>query len=88
MGYFVYVIKSQVDGTLYKGFTTNYQNRILEHNNGLSRYTSSKTPWDLIYLEEFASKTDALKREKQLIRANKSYLLWLFEQPCNLLNKK
>jgi putative endonuclease len=86
--YFVYIIKSELDATLYKGFTTDYKKRIDEHNSKLSRYTSSKTPWSLVFVEEFPNKTDALKREKQLKRANKGYLLWLLNQPCNILNKK
>ena len=86
MSYFVYIIRSQIDGTLYKGFTTDYQKRLIEHNNGLSRYTSTKAPWSLIFVQEFPHKTDALKRERQLKRVNKKYLLWLITQPFNLLN--
>jgi len=88
MSYFVYIIRSQIDNTLYKGFSTNYEKRLIEHNNGLSRYTSAKIPWTLVFAQEFSHKTDALRREKQLKRMNKKYLLWLLTQPCNLLNNK
>ena len=66
MSYFVYIIKSEVDGTYYKGFSEDPQQRILQHNNGDSKYTSLKIPWQLIYVEELPTKRDALIREKVL----------------------
>jgi putative endonuclease len=87
MPYYVYIIESQIDKTLYKGFTENYLKRLDEHNSGLSQYTSSKIPWCLVYVEELRTKTEALIREKQLKRCNKGYLLWLKDQQCNILNK-
>ena len=64
--YFVYIIRSLKDNTLYIGFSTNIDRRVAEHNSGLSRYTSAKAPWVLFYVEELSSKRDALKREKFL----------------------
>jgi len=84
----VYVIESMVDGDYYKGFTTNYLTRLNQHNNGESKYTKLKIPWKLIFVQEFSSKTEALKQEKKLKRCNKKYLLWLTEQEVNILNKK
>jgi putative endonuclease len=84
--YFVYIIESTIDGTLYKGFTTDYEKRVNDHNAGLSQYTSPKCPWILRYVEVHISKTQALKRELMLKRQNRKYLLWLFEQPLNILN--
>ncbi len=84
--YFVFIIESLVDGDFYKGFTTNYLKRLDEHNNGESRFTASKRPWKLIFVHQFETKKDALIQEKKLKRCNKKYLLWLIEQPINLLN--
>jgi putative endonuclease len=39
--YYVYVLRSQLDGKLYIGYTTNLRNRIQEHNTG--EVTSTKT---------------------------------------------
>ena len=86
--FYVYVIESMVDGDYYKGFTTNYLTRLNQHNNGESKYTKLKIPWKLIFVQEFSSKTEALKQEKKLKRCNKKYLLWLTEQEVNILNKK
>ncbi|MFC2152325.1 GIY-YIG nuclease family protein [Bacteroidota bacterium] len=87
MKYYVYIPQSLKDNTLYKGYTTDIERRLNEHNSGKSRYTKNKIPWKLIYLEECIDKTSALKREKSLKRANSKYLIWLIEQPTNLLNK-
>jgi len=85
MPYYVYIIKSKSDGTLYKGSTSDYIKRFDEHNLGLSRYTRNRTPWELMYVEIHGSKSEALIREKKLKRCNKDYLIWLAEQPSNIL---
>ena len=66
MGYFVYIIKSEKDGSYYKGFSENPLDRLLQHNAGLSIYTARKVPWNLMYVEELADKRSALIREKAL----------------------
>ncbi len=85
MPYFVYIIESLVDGDFYKGVSEDYLKRLEEHNCGKSYFTSTKTPWVLRYVEHFQNKSDALKREKQLKRQNRKYLLSLFQQPSNIL---
>jgi putative endonuclease len=83
MPYFVYIIKSENNSILYKGFTTDIEKRLYEHNNNISRYTSGKGPWKLVYLESFEEKRSALKGERQLKRSNKEYLNWLIEGYLN-----
>jgi putative endonuclease len=85
MTYYVYILESLLDGTMYKGYSCDYINRLNEHNAGLSKYTSRKLPWKLIYTEGCANKTAALIREKQLKRANKEYFKWLLSQESNLV---
>ena len=66
MKYFIYVIKSE-EGFIYKGMTDSLERRLVEHNNKtLSFWTKRGTNWKLVYVEEFDSKTEALKREKWL----------------------
>ena len=85
--HYVYIIKSKFDGVFYKGYTTNYHKRIEEHNNGLSRYTAKKIPWELIYVEEHPDKTSALIREKKLKRCKSEYFEWLKENGNNILKR-
>jgi putative endonuclease len=61
--YCVYVLKSQKDGLFYIGFTTDLHRRLTEHMNGHSDATAPRRPFDLVYCEFHASKTDALRRE-------------------------
>jgi putative endonuclease len=64
--YYVYVIESQNNFDLYKGFTVDVKNRLQEHNAGLNESTKNHRPWKLIYCEMFLNKQDAIEREKYL----------------------
>ena len=85
--YYVYIIESVVDGDYYKGFTINYQRRLKQHNEGKSEFTKTKSPWKLVFVQQFESKTEALIHERKLKKCNKQYLRWLITQPVNILNK-
>jgi len=62
--YFAYVIKSLKDGSLYKGHCQNLEIRLQQHNNGKTRSIRTKIPFELIYFEEFATREEAIIREK------------------------
>ena len=61
--YYVYVLQSQKDTSLYIGFTENLNARIREHNSGRNISTKHKTPYEIIYFEAYRDKADALGRE-------------------------
>lgn len=67
------------DGSLYTGWTNNLEKRIQAHNAGKgAKYTKSRLPVKLVYLETFATKEEAMSREyaiKQLTRAQKLALM-------------
>ena len=65
-GYYVYILQSLRDSSYYTGFSTDVVRRLEEHNQGKSRYTKGKTPWKVVYTEEYESKMEALRREKFL----------------------
>ena len=69
--YFTYIIFSATTDVFYKGFSTNPQQRLWEHNNNLSHYTADKGPWTLVYIKEFSTKREALMDEKRLKRLNR-----------------
>jgi len=85
MEYYTYIIYSEKAGVYYKGYTTEPKLRLDEHNNDKSRYTAGKGPWTLVYLQKMKDKTSALKREKQLKKANQAYIEWVIEQDFNLV---
>ena len=64
--FYVYVLKSQQTKSLYKGQTENVINRLKEHNNGKVKSTKAYLPWEMVYIEEFESRDEAVKREKYL----------------------
>jgi putative endonuclease len=69
------------DGTFYIGKTTDIEKRLRKHNGELvggAKYTRSRRPVKLVYLEEYSTVTESLQREyilKQLSRENKKKLI-------------
>ncbi|WP_300027949.1 GIY-YIG nuclease family protein [uncultured Maribacter sp.] len=61
--FYVYILRSEVDGRLYKGMTNNLQKRIEEHNSGKNKSTKGCLPWILVYNEEFETRIEARARE-------------------------
>ncbi len=64
--YWVYIIQSEKDGAFYIGQTNDLESRIVRHNEGLSKYTSRKVPWKIVYTEEYNSRKEAMQREQFL----------------------
>lgn len=59
----MYVLQCN-DDTLYTGYTTDINRRLLAHNNGKgAKYTKMRLPVTLLYAEEFPDKSSALKAE-------------------------
>ena len=64
--WWVYLIKSKKDKSLYMGLTGNLQRRLQEHNSGNTFSTKNKGPWEFIYGEVYKSLEDAKRREDNL----------------------
>jgi putative endonuclease len=63
----VYVLYSMSSQKTYVGFTKDVNRRLFEHNVSETKgFTLRYRPWTLIYTESFASKEEAMKREKFL----------------------
>ena len=62
--YYAYILKSLKDGRYYYGSTGDLTKRLKAHNAGKVRSTKSRRPWKIHYTESFASKSEALKRER------------------------
>jgi putative endonuclease len=87
MPFYVYIIQSAQDGSYYKGFSEDPSARLIQHNNGESEYTSRKTPWQLVYVEELASKKDALIREKALKKYSHGQIQQLILSGKNIISR-
>ena len=64
--YFVYILKSLKVLRYYIGSSENVARRLSDHNSGKVKSTKAYQPWEVVYLEKFNIKSDALKREKQI----------------------
>ena len=64
--YYVYVLKSQLDGKLYVGYTTNLRKRLQKHQYGEVLSTSPRRPFELIFYEGYKNMEDAKRREGYL----------------------
>lgn len=71
--FYVYILKSQKDDKLYIGFTSDLKRRFQEHQNKENKSTKNRTPFILVYYESYRSKSDAMKREKNLKQFKNSY---------------
>ena len=67
----VYILECN-DGTLYTGWTNDIDKRFKAHNDGKgAKYTKGRRPLKLVYLEELATKSEALKRENEIKQMTK-----------------
>ncbi len=68
MPYYVYVLLCK-DDTFYTGYTRNVEARFRLHKKGKgSRYVRLHSPEKVVYVEEFETRSDAMKRELQIKR--------------------
>ena len=64
--HYVYFIESQIDKSVYVGYTSDLINRLKEHNAGKTRSIKSKRPYTLLYYEAYLTSTQARKREIEI----------------------
>lgn len=77
---YVYIVECS-DGTLYTGWTVDIKKRLEQHNRGTgAKYTRSRSPVILRYLEELDTKEEALKREHAIKKYSRQEKINL----CNL----
>jgi len=70
--YHVYVLENSA-GLLYIGHTDDPGRRVTQHNSPdgkayLGKYTHRNGPWRLLGFETFETRSEAMRREKQLKR--------------------
>ena len=79
--YFVYILASKRNGTLYIGVTNDLVRRVWEHREGLvPGFTKKYAVKMLVYFEEFTEISSAIQRETSLKRWNRKWKLDLIEK--------
>jgi putative endonuclease len=75
---YCYIVEC-ADGTYYTGWAMDPERRVAVHNKGRgARYTRMRLPVKLVYVEQLADRTAAMKREraiKKMTRAQKGKLI-------------
>lgn len=64
--YYVYVLKSELNGKHYTGHTSTLKQRLKQHNAGKTKSIKPYIPYKIIYTEKFKSRIEAVQREKYL----------------------
>lgn len=69
--FFVYILECS-DKSLYTGYTNSLEERLKLHNSGkASKYTRSRLPVEIIYFEEYHTKSEAMSRECEIKALNR-----------------
>ena len=64
--HYVYVLEC-ADESLYTGYTTDPDRRVAEHDAGEgAKYTQCRTPVELVHVEQYASRSEAMSREHEI----------------------
>ncbi len=78
MSCYCYILECS-DGTYYTGWTTDPERRVAQHNKGTgARYTRTRMPVKLVYLEPQPDRTTAMKRERAIKALSRKQKMKLF----------
>ena len=61
--YTVYILQSFKDQRTYVGYTSNVEQRLVQHNSGQVRSTKHRIPFKVLFTEGFGNIKDAKARE-------------------------
>ena len=79
--YYIYILASQKNGTLYIGVTNDLERRVFEHKQKVNEgFTSKYNVNILVYFESFQYINDAILREKRLKKWNRQWKINLIEE--------
>ena len=73
MTYYVYVIaaRKNLKLTTYVGYTNNLKKRLNLHNKGKGAKFTRGRHWEIIYVEKYSTKSEAISREYYIKRNRK-----------------
>ena len=79
--YYVYILASKKNGTLYIGVTDNLIRRVYEHKNDIiDGFTKKYHVHKLVYYEQTNDINSAIQREKQLKKWRRQWKIDLIEK--------
>lgn len=79
--FFVYIMASKRNGTLYVGVTSDITKRVYEHKNGIFKgFTEKYQVKDLVYYEPHENAESAIGREKNIKAWKRIWKLRMIEE--------
>lgn len=85
--HYTYILYSKSSDKYYTGSSKDLENRLQRHNAGATKSTKRGRPWEIVYFEEYDSKSEAMKRESYIKRMkSRKYIEGLIEKfsgSCN-----
>jgi len=79
--YYVYILASRKNGTLYVGITNDLARRVYDHRNHvLKGFTTTYGVYSLVHYETYTNIHDALTREKRLKKWKRQWKINLIEK--------
>jgi putative endonuclease len=79
--YYVYILASKRNGTLYVGMTEDIAKRVIRHKGRqANEFTAKYDVLKLVYYERHKSLEEAVKREKQVKKWNRRWKIRIIEQ--------
>ena len=78
--YYIYIVASEKNGTIYIGITNDLERRVFEHKNEIIRgFTKKYKCKKLLYFEHYTEVEQAIAREKQLKNWHRDWKLNLIK---------
>ena len=79
--YYVYILASKKNGTLYIGLTNFLEKRVREHKNKqIGGFTSKYNVNTLVFFEEYEDPHEAFLRERRMKKWKRSWKIELIEK--------
>ena len=73
----VYALYSKKFNEIYIGYSSSAAKRLQSHNHPKNKgYTKRFQPWELVFTEDFKTRSQAMKREKELKTAKGREYIW------------
>ncbi|MFD2541303.1 GIY-YIG nuclease family protein [Lacinutrix gracilariae] len=79
---FTYILYSRLLDRYYVGYTCDVlQERLRKHNTNHKGYTGKSNDWEIVCSENYASKTEAYSREREIkSKKSRKYIEYLIQQ--------
>ena len=66
--YTLFLIRIKKTGRYYIGQTQDLTKHLIKHSRGQTKSIKNRGEFDVVYMEEFSSRSEAMKREKEIKR--------------------